>query len=204
MLKQYSDMEKQINKQLDKYTNVQGLMQYINVNSLYKIHEKIRWWKSNWIDKVNKKLYSIDTKEKLRKLIETMKEHKYRPLPVKRAEIPKQNGKTRNEYYKVDYTTSKKKSKLKYKGLLDFIKLNRTTKPKDLIKQLNKKLIGLYNYYGISGNYNWLANIYNFVKQILKKWLSRRSQREKISWSKLDRTIQYNPLVKPKICFQLR
>ena len=43
MLKQYSDMEKQINKQLDKYTNVQGLMQYINVNSLYKIHEKIRW-----------------------------------------------------------------------------------------------------------------------------------------------------------------
>ena len=40
MLKQYSDMEKQINKQLDKYSSVQGLMRHINVNTLYKIHEK--------------------------------------------------------------------------------------------------------------------------------------------------------------------
>lgn len=53
------------------------------------------------------------------------------------------NVKTRNGYYKVDYVTSKKKSKLKYKGLLNFIKTNRTTKPKDLIKQLNRKLIVL-------------------------------------------------------------
>lgn len=164
MLKQYSDMEKQINKQLDKYANVQGLMQYINVNSLYKIHKRQDGEKATGIDKVNKRQYSIDTKEKLRKLIETMKEHKYRPLPVRRVEIPK---------------------------------------PKGLIKQLNRKLTGLYNYYGISGNYNWLANVYRFVKRILKKWLSRRSQRGKISWSKLDRIIQYNPLVKPKICFQL-
>ena len=42
MLKQYSDMEKQINKQLDKYSSVQGLMRYINVNTLYKIHDKVQ------------------------------------------------------------------------------------------------------------------------------------------------------------------
>lgn len=40
MIKQYSDMEKQINKQLDKYSSVQGLMRYIDVDSLYKLHEK--------------------------------------------------------------------------------------------------------------------------------------------------------------------
>lgn len=423
MLKQYSDMEKQINKQLDKYSNVQGLMQYIDVHSLYKLHEKQDNSKATGIDKIDKAQYSINTKDNLEKLIERMKEHKYRPLPVRRVEIPKpngktrplgipsyedklvqakmaeilnviferyfkdfsygfrpnrschqaidkidktimrekvnfivesdikgffdnvdheillrmlkvvikdrdfielirrflkagymqnneyketeegtpqggvispilanlylhvvldnwfdneirklckgtaelvryaddfvgmfeyeedakmfyqmlikrfaqfkleveptktkifsfgrnskenntfdflgftiSNGKTRNGYYKVDYVTSKKKSKLKYKAILDFIKINITTKPEDLIKQLNKKLTGLYNYYGISGNFRWLSNIYNFVIKVLKKWLSRRSQRGKISWSKLDGIMKYNPIVKPKISFQL-
>ena len=95
MLKQYSDMEKQINKQLDKYSSVQGLMRYINVNTLYKIHEKQKDNKATGVDKVDKKQYSINTKEKLEKLIERMKAHKYRPLPVRRVEIPKPNGKTR-------------------------------------------------------------------------------------------------------------
>lgn len=33
MKNEYSDMRKQIDKQLDKYNNVQSLMRYINVNS---------------------------------------------------------------------------------------------------------------------------------------------------------------------------
>ena len=390
MLKQYSDMEKQINKQLDKYKSVQGLMRYINVQSLYELHGKQDNNKATGIDKVNKEQYSIDTKDKLEQLIKTMKEHKYRPLPVRRVEIPKPNGKvrplgipsyedklvqakmaeilniiferyfkdfsygfrpnrschqaikkidktimhekvnfiveadikgffdhvnhdillrmlkvvikdkdfielirrflkagymqngefseteegtpqggvispilanlylhvvldnwfetefknlckgiaqlvryaddfvvmfqyeedakmfyemlikrfsqfnleveptktkifpfgrntkehntfdflgftisndrTRNGYYKIDYITSKKKSKLRYKGLLDFIKTSRTMKTKDLIKQLNKKLIGIYNYYGISGNFKWVDKIYKCVARTLKKW----------------------------------
>lgn len=113
------------------------------------------------------------------------------------------NGETRNGYYKISFTTSKKKSKAKYKSLQDFVKINKTTKPKDLIKQLNKKLMGLYNYFGISGNYLWLINIYDFVKRILRKWLSRRSQRGKLSWKRFNSIIEHNPLVKPKISFNL-
>lgn len=113
------------------------------------------------------------------------------------------NGKTRDGYYKVDFVTSRKKSKMKYNALKEFVKVNRTTNPKDLIKQLNKKLMGLYNYYGISGNFKWLNNIYNFIIRILKKWLSRRSQRGELSWEKLHRMIKYNPLVKPTIKYRL-
>lgn len=113
------------------------------------------------------------------------------------------NGKTRNGYYKVDFTTSKKKSKTKYKTIQDYVKINRTIKPKELIKQLNKKLIGLYNYYGISGNYSWLIKIYNYTRNLLRKWLSRRSQRGKLSWDKFNRIIEYSPIVKPKITFNL-
>lgn len=113
------------------------------------------------------------------------------------------NGKTRKGYYMVNYTTSKKKSKIKHKEISDYIKAKRTTKPKDLIKEINSKLRGIFNYYGISGNYKWMINFRNYVMKILKKWLSRRSQKGKISWKKLRRIIEYNPLVKPEISFNI-
>lgn len=113
------------------------------------------------------------------------------------------NGTTRNKYYKIDYTTSKKKSKIIHNKLKDFVKESRDTKPKDLIKQINKKLIGIYNYYGISGNYLWMIRLHNFVKRIIRKWLSRRSQRGKLTWERLYSIIDYNPIIMPKISFKL-
>lgn len=423
MLKDYSDMKKQIDKQLDRYNNVQSLMQYINVKSLHKIHRKQDGTKATGIDRVNKQEYDDDIVYNLEQLIENMKQHKYKPQAVRRVEIPKPNGKTRplgiptyedklvqakmaeilniiferyfkdfsygfrenrechqainainkiimhgkvnwiveadikgffdhvnhdilirmletiikdrdfinltrkflkagymkdnefheteegtpqggvispilanlylhvaldnwfdgefkklckgeayivryaddfvcmfqyesdakmfyemlinrfaqfslevepsktkifpfgryskgketfeflgftilnsktrNGYYKVDYCTSKKKSKLKFKALTDFVKENRNLGPIELIKQLNKKLIGLYNYYGISGNFIWLVKIYNHTIKLLKKWLSRRSQRGNLSWKKIDRIMKFNPLVKPRITYSL-
>ena len=110
---------------------------------------------------------------------------------------------TRNGNYRVDYTTAKKKSKLKFQMILEYVKQNRTAKPKDLIKAINRKLTGLYNYYGISGNYDWLMSIYLFVVKIIKKWLSRRSQKGIITWNKMLRIIEYNPIVKPSIKYSL-
>ena len=85
----------------------------------------------------------------------------------------------------------------------NFVKENIILDYKELIKQLNKKLIGLYNYYGISGNYYWLYKLYNYVKRLLRKWLSRRSQRGKVSWNKMNRIVEYCPLVKPRITYPL-
>ena len=113
------------------------------------------------------------------------------------------NGKTRQGYYRVDYNTSAKKSKLKFKGISDFIKQNIQLGYKELIKQLNRKLIGLYNYYGISGNFCWINKLYNFVKNILRKALGKRSQRGEISWSKLKNILEYNPLIKPEIKYRI-
>ena len=48
------------------------------------------------------------------------------------------------------------------------IKVNRDTKPKDLVKQLNKILTGYYNYYGISFNFNWLVVYITTIEEMAK------------------------------------
>ncbi len=113
------------------------------------------------------------------------------------------NAKTRNGQYRVGYKTSDKKSKVKKQNIKEFIKQNRNVKPKALIKALNRKLVGYYNYYGISFNLSWLREIYDYVMKELKKWLSRRSQRGNITWDKMQAIIKYLPLVKPKITYSL-
>ena len=113
------------------------------------------------------------------------------------------NAKTRNGQYRVGYRTSKKKSSTKKQNIKEFIKQNRNVKPKALIKALNRKLVGYYNYYGISFNLPWLREIYDYVMKELKKWLSRRSQRGNITWDKIHAIIKYSPLVKPKITYSL-
>lgn len=113
------------------------------------------------------------------------------------------NATTRNGQYRVGYKTSEKKSKLKKQNIKEFIKQNREAKSKDLIKALNRRLTGYYNYYGISFNINWLYEIYMYVLRELKKWLSRRSQRSKITWEKMRRIIKYCPLNRPKVTYSL-
>lgn len=113
------------------------------------------------------------------------------------------NATSRNNYYRVGYRTSKKKSKIKKQDIKNFIKENRNIKPKDLIKALNRKLLGYYNYYGISFNMDWLQEIYYHTVQLLKKWLSRRSQKGKLTWLKMHLILAFEPLEKPRITYSL-
>lgn len=113
------------------------------------------------------------------------------------------NDKTINGYYKVGYRTSENKSKQKKQNIKKYLKDNLYTKPKDLIKALNRVLTGLYNYYGISFNLKWLEEIYVYTLTQLKRCLKRRSQKDKINWNKMLTIIKYEPLVKPKITYSL-
>lgn len=113
------------------------------------------------------------------------------------------NAKTKNGYYRVGYKTSEKKSKLKMQNIKETIRLNINSKPKDIIKMLNRILVGYYNYYGISFNQRWLWKIYNYTINQLKKWLSRRSQKGKITWIKMSKIINFQPLIEPRITYSL-
>ena len=115
------------------------------------------------------------------------------------------NGKSRQGLYKLIHHTSAKKSKAKKQSVKKWIKENRHYyKTSYLIKKLNLKLQGMYRYYGISDNFSWMLRFNRYVEYELKKWLSKRSQKGKITWEKFRKILEYNPLVTPKIYHNLR
>jgi hypothetical protein len=66
-------------------------------------------------------------------------------------------------------------------------------------KILKQKLVGHYNYYGISGNYRGIARFYLRSIKLAFKWINRRSQKRSYNWEQFARYLHYNPLPKPKI-----
>lgn len=108
-------------------------------------------------------------------------------------------GKSRNGKYMVVKVTSQKKLKQKRQNIKKWIRANMHMPVSELIKRLNRKLRGHYNYYGVSHNKNRMQNYYGYVKQQLKKSLSRRSQKGKLTWEKFERILEFNPLLQPTV-----
>jgi group II intron reverse transcriptase/maturase len=69
-----------------------------------------------------------------------------------------------------------------------------------LFAQLNSKLRGYYNYYGIRGNYDSLQNFSHQAKRILLKALNRRSQRRSYNWKGFEELMKVFKLRRPRIC----
>jgi hypothetical protein len=65
--------------------------------------------------------------------------------------------------------------------------------------QFQRKLKGHYSYYGLTGNYNMLANFRLQVIRAWKKWLSRRSNNGWVSWEKLRLLLERFPLASPRV-----
>lgn len=70
---------------------------------------------------------------------------------------------------------------------------------KDLFSELNAKLRGYYNYYGINGNYASLNQFYQQAMRILFKWLNRRSQKRSYTWIGFQDLLQDFQVERPYI-----
>jgi RNA-directed DNA polymerase len=66
---------------------------------------------------------------------------------------------------------------------------------------LVKKLKGHYGYYGITGNFPALAQVFYAVKRIWRKALAHRSQK-RLPWTKMVRILERFPLPPPRIVHQ--
>ena len=91
-------MEKEkaeIAKLVEKYGKVQSLMKYVNRDTLKKSYSKQPKEKAVGIDGVTKEEYGENLEENIESLLNKMKKFSYKPYPVRRAYIPKENGKMR-------------------------------------------------------------------------------------------------------------
>jgi len=108
--------------------------------------------------------------------------------------------KTRNGNFKVGRKTSSKKFRQKMKDMNQWLKRVRNrVKLKDWWQVLMQKLVGHYQYYGLSGNFKGLQSYYTHTVRLAFKWINRRSQKRSYNWQQFNRFLSFNPLPKPKI-----
>ena len=65
------------------------------------------------------------------------------------------------------------------------------------------KLLGYYNYYGVTGNSQSLNSFVYQVIGLLFKWLNRRSQRKSYKWEGFIELVKCFGIAKPRILHAL-
>jgi group II intron reverse transcriptase/maturase len=108
-------------------------------------------------------------------------------------------AKSRKGYWVVKRKTSKKRLSRAVKAVGDWLRKNRHNRLSDQQKTLRQKLIGHYNYYGITGNFQSIANFAHVVSHLWWKWLGRRSQRAVLTWEAMEKVLERFPLPPPRL-----
>jgi len=109
-------------------------------------------------------------------------------------------GKSRKGKAILKRKTSSKKLTVAINKIQDWIKHNRHRELRELMPELNAKLRGHYNYYGITFNSIGVNSYYEQVKRSLQKWLNRRGGKSVWNWDRFNKLInEWMPLFKPKI-----
>lgn len=108
-------------------------------------------------------------------------------------------SRSKNGKFRVKRKTSRKKFKQKVQEFKIWIKNNRDRPLKELIPTIKMKLIGHYNYYGITDNYRSISKYFHIIKGLLFKWLNRRSQRRSYNSEQFKQLLSAINLPKPTI-----
>ena len=103
-------------------------------------------------------------------------------------------GLSRRGYWVVQRQTARKRLSRALKTVSDWL---RTHRHQPVVVQhwtLVRKLRGHYAYYGITGNSSAVSAFRFWVHRLWHKWLSRRSQRARLTWPEFNRLAERHPL----------
>lgn len=112
-------------------------------------------------------------------------------------------GKSRNGKFRVKRVTSKKKLKAKGANIKKWMRENITKPIVQVIKELNIKLRGHYNYYGITDNTPGIKKFAYIVRRALFKHINRRRQGKPCNFLKFEKLLTKHPLLPPRICVNI-
>jgi len=108
-------------------------------------------------------------------------------------------GLSRKGNWVVKRKTAKKKLKAAIRRVYQWCKHHRHDPVKEQWSALGKKLIGHYQFYGITCNWRSLNSFYVAVKRSWRKWLDRRSRGKDMPWERFQRLLARYPLPRPRI-----
>jgi RNA-directed DNA polymerase len=108
-------------------------------------------------------------------------------------------GKSRKGFWVVKRKTAKKKLKAAIRRVYDWCREHRHDPVKEQCRALGVKMMGHYQFYGITCNWRSLSSFHEAVKRSWRKWLNRRSRNKDMPWERFDRLLQRHPLPRPRI-----
>lgn len=108
-------------------------------------------------------------------------------------------SKSKKGKFRVKRKTSRSKFNKKLVEFNMWCKENRTMPIEDIMNTVKRKLIGHYNYFGITDNYHSVCKFYYRSLQILFKWLNRRSQRRSYTKEEFKKLLVEFNIPKPYI-----
>lgn len=106
---------------------------------------------------------------------------------------------SRRGYPWISLKTSKKKLLKSIRTFKDWCRKIRDKPLKYIMNILRAKLRGYYNYYSVVGNSKRLRIFYHWVRNILFKWLNRRSQRKSYKWRGFSEMLKYYRIDAPRL-----
>jgi RNA-directed DNA polymerase len=149
--------------------------------------------------------------KRLSKFNLTLSEEKTRLLRFSRFETEKNTsfvflgfdyrwGVSRSGKSLVRMSTSSKKYKAALESMREWIKGIRGKKRiTGIFRTLKQKLQGHWNYYGVCGNSERLRSYLQEIRQIVHKWLNRRSQRKSYNWDGFSAIWKHFRIPNPRI-----
>ena len=109
------------------------------------------------------------------------------------------SGKDRAGKGHVQRRTARKNLRNSLKRFNEWCRQNRHLRLPELFRQLNAKLRGYYNYYGIKDNSASLTQFYSQALPMLLKHLNQRSQRRSYNWEGFTQLLELFGVEKPRI-----
>lgn len=102
-------------------------------------------------------------------------------------------------YWVVKQKTAKDRFQRALKRVANWCRRHRHEPVREQWAALRPKLLGHFGYFGITGNFQALHSFWYRVICAWRKWLSRRSQRARLSWKGMLRLLARYPLPRPRI-----
>ncbi len=96
--------------------------------------------------------------------------------------------------------TARKKLQQAKRRIKLWIKFNRHLPGRQFIKELNRKLVGHYNYFGLRSNEKALGSFYTHVIRCAFKWLNRRGgKKSSFNWAEFKVALKRLGIAEPRV-----